>query len=636
MPHWRNALSTRAKICPVNASLVSLYLVGLQDPTKLQQLDLFRAAQPKPEHQLAMERWWADSLTWLTRHRDTAIYNIGVCLRKQTKGNEDSGQTMAFWKDIEHDNAVKAAVANDNLASLRVLADIKTGALALKMSVKDAEDLTPSHKIVSRTVSLPIEQKMKKKDREHCYQSESNEDALGETGDTGDQQEHEENSDVDELTKEAPASFPHAFSSVFQALYNIAHGLPVTEIGEPEPPIECNLQQALFTHCAKSIPSFKELDSVQQKEVYVAASSIGYLPSSSAREIFGYDVVVLMEKELLDPKLNTPLNHISSFLKDLKRKTVRKNHTIDASRLLTVIRIKIGEIARQEFENKTFNSDEKTILELLEIVVPLCVPDRIPRPRGTEQMGQVVWARLLGVLFADSQISVVIGETGLEPSKSERQKNEAAHAVSVSSNPLSPRKVDIKLTVSLEKRGQWTFPPISTFEVKPKHACAKQVKLQGLKNARLNHVVMKQHSLEHLLYLDIHGMTADLMTLCQVGNVHVCSKAVDRPLQLPLSESELSWFLDGHTIQALLSLRDQMLETAVEIQTAHAQPQLYNFDRALTDSDTSLKSSPSRNYTFFTPKRSRSECVAEDSSKMNRDSYKKSRKKMGSRTEKLQ
>ncbi|KAF9937808.1 hypothetical protein BGZ65_000960 [Modicella reniformis] len=619
MTDWSNALATRANKCPVNASFVTLYVMSLQDPTKLQQMDLFRAAQPQPEHQQALEEWWTDTLTWLACHRDTTLRNLGVYLQNQTKGNNNSGHIAVFWQDVKNKKAARTAVANDNLANLKVLTDVKTGALALKMSVQDAEDLTPSQNSVSKS---------KKKE------NESNKKAIGERDDANDGQENEEDFDVEELAKEVTGSFPHAFSSVFQALYNIAHDLPVEEI-KPGQPIECELQQALFTFCAKSIPSFKEMESVQQKEVYVAASSIAYLPSSSAEKIFGDDDVALLKKMMLDPKRNTPPSDVSSFLKSLKEKAARKNHTINASRLVKVVKIKLGEIASKELENKPFDDHEKTILELLEIIVPLCVPDRIPRPRKTEQMSQVIWTRLLEVLFADSHISVVIGETGLEPSKAERQKNETAHTVSVSSTPLSPRKVDIKLTVSLEKGGQWTHLPISTFEVKPKHANAKQVKIQSLKNSRLNHVAMKQHSQLRLLYLDIHGMMADLMILSEYGRVHVCSQAADRPLQLPVNESELSWFFEGHTIQALFSLRDQIFEVATKIQRNHTQPPLYKSEDLPTSSDISLKSSPSRNHTFFTPKRIRNEYQAEESSSTSKYGN-KNKKKKASKAKKLE
>ncbi|ORZ14943.1 hypothetical protein BCR41DRAFT_80152 [Lobosporangium transversale] len=157
MANWNSALITWAKKCPVNASLVSLYIINLEDPSHFQQMDLFREAQPQPEHQQGMEEWWTDMLSWLIRHRDMVLRNLGTRLRKQTKDNETSGQIKVFWQDIEQKKIAKTLAAKDNLANLQVLTDIKTGALALKMSLQGVEALPPSRNLTSHANQTEVE-----------------------------------------------------------------------------------------------------------------------------------------------------------------------------------------------------------------------------------------------------------------------------------------------------------------------------------------------------------------------------------------------------------------------------------------------------------------------------------------------
>lgn len=59
---------------------------------------------------------------------------------------------------------------------------------------------------------------------------------------------------------------------------------------------------------------------------------------------------------------------------------------------------------------------------------------------------------------------------------------------------------------------------ISTFEVK----------IQSLKNARLNHAAMKQHSLLRLLYFGIHGI-ADIVVKDDAEKKSILSSRHDDP-----------------------------------------------------------------------------------------------------------
>ncbi|KAF9404261.1 hypothetical protein BGZ76_007025, partial [Entomortierella beljakovae] len=70
------------------------------------------------------------------------------------------------------------------------------------------------------------------------------------------------------------------------------------------------------------------------------------------------------------------------------------------------------------------------------------------------------------------------GETGLEPSKTERQVNEDAHSGRSTNTSVNPRKADCKIVVSVVKSKKWEFKPISNFELKPLHASSQLVEVQ--------------------------------------------------------------------------------------------------------------------------------------------------------------
>ncbi|KAF9162201.1 hypothetical protein BGX20_001814 [Mortierella sp. AD010] len=285
----------------------------------------------------------------------------------------------------------------------------------------------------------------------------------------------------------------------------------------------------------------------------------------------GEDLEHLIEKTR-NLKLAEPPSYLIDTLRLFKEDSYDENGEINIPRMTLLVNKEIGNIASNELDGNRTDTNSQIILDILRIVLPLCKEDAVPRPNDTEQKCQSVWQRILEILFADTRISVVIGETGLASTKTERAENEAAHSGTSTNKPVMPRKVDCKLVASVVKAKKWEFKPISNFEFKSMQASSQQVEIQARKNMRLNHSISKNIPSKEQLFLNIHGYSAQLYRLWEYESVHVCGRVFDEELVIPTCEPELEWFLDGKCLATLLSLRTHFLRVAQEVQRDHARP----------------------------------------------------------------
>ncbi|KAF9382635.1 hypothetical protein BGX21_001766 [Mortierella sp. AD011] len=379
-----------------------------------------------------------------------------------------------------------------------------------------------------------------------------------------------EDDNAEDLETEINAdNHTHLFYEVFQALYDIAHNRKyVLPTGRR---MQSKLQERLFNYTVEQLPVFKEISKTRQKDVYVAASSIAHLHMEDAVIAIGEDLEHLIEKTR-NLKLAEPPSYLIDTLRLFKEDSYDENGEINIPRMTLLVNKEIGNIASNELDGNRTDTNSQIILDILRIVLPLCKEDAVPRPNDTEQKCQSVWQRILEILFADTRISVVIGETGLASTKTERAENEAAHSGTSTNKPVMPRKVDCKLVASVVKAKKWEFKPISNFEFKSMQASSQQVEIQARKNMRLNHSISKNIPSKEQLFLNIHGYSAQLYRLWEYESVHVCGRVFDEELVIPTCEPELEWFLDGKCLATLLSLRTHFLRVAQEVQRDHARP----------------------------------------------------------------
>jgi hypothetical protein len=95
------------------------------------------------------------------------------------------------------------------------------------------------------------------------------------------------------------------------------------------------------------------------------------------------------------------------------------------------------------------------------------------------------------------------GETGLEGTGAERNKNEELHSTESTDKDKkkeSPRKVDYKLVASLVRMMGWTYLPISNIEMKSLRASQQALSI------RLNHTIIKAIVPHKTYFVNIHCM----------------------------------------------------------------------------------------------------------------------------------
>ncbi|KAF9898119.1 hypothetical protein BX616_004471 [Lobosporangium transversale] len=390
----------------------------------------------------------------------------------------------------------------------------------------------------------------------------------------------------------------HPFYGIFQALYDIAHDRPYTI--PLAPVMQSSLQRNLFQYAANRLGNFDKLTKTKQKDIYVAASSIAHIDMEDAAEVFGKTLPGLTSRTR-NPTLADLPQFLVDLLTPLKEKALNGDGEVDSEMLYLYVEQEIGGMASKVLGGTKIDEREAMVLKIVHEVASLCRADPIPRPRDTEQKSQGVWEKILGILFAKTRVSVVIGETGLQETKAQREANESAHAACPTNKLVTPRKVDCKLVVSVVKSKKWEFKTISNFELKPLQASSQQMEIQVRKNMRLNHSVVKKLPSTHHYFLDIHGYSAQLYCIWGHDSVHVCGRVLDEELVIPTSDSELEWFLDGRCLAALMSLKAHLLEIAQQVQREHARPM-----QAPEAPRTPPHRPATENHTFYTPKRVRS------------------------------
>jgi hypothetical protein len=95
----------------------------------------------------------------------------------------------------------------------------------------------------------------------------------------------------------------------------------------------------------------------------------------------------------------------------------------------------------------------------------------------------------------------------LEGSSEARAQNEKDHAVlrREKKERKSPRKVDCKFVVSVERMKKWEFITISNCEMKALRSTSEEVEVMIRKNIRHNHLIINRIATPKLYFLNMHG-----------------------------------------------------------------------------------------------------------------------------------
>ncbi|OAQ27978.1 hypothetical protein K457DRAFT_599216 [Linnemannia elongata AG-77] len=205
-----------------------------------------------------------------------------------------------------------------------------------------------------------------------------------------------------------------------------------------------------------------------------------------------------------------PSTALLDLLMTLREQAQDEQGVFDVGQLMDLIDIEKGSLATKRRQGQKVDVTIKLAIDILQVVAPLCVVDPFRRLVDTEQQSQGVWERVFNTLFSKTAIAAVIGETGLEGSSEARSQNEADHAVErlkgqKENRKESPRKVDCKFVVSVERMKQWEFITISNSEMKALRSTAEDVEIMVRKNIRHNHLIINQIGTPKIYFFNMHG-----------------------------------------------------------------------------------------------------------------------------------
>ncbi|KAF9583915.1 hypothetical protein BGW38_008130 [Lunasporangiospora selenospora] len=340
----------------------------------------------------------------------------------------------------------------------------------------------------------------------------------------------------------------------------------------PQEPTQLSpLGRQLFRYAVQHLPEYNGLSRVKQMDIYAAASSIAHLHMDDASVVFGEDLPYLIN-QMMNPTFSNTSELIAFALKSMQDDARNDDGSVNIRKLGWLIDNEIGGLAKASISGD--HSDERNLilLELQRIIFSLCQEDIIPRPDDTEQKSQRVWQRILDVLFYNTRISVIIGETGSEIDSVGRIEN-SVQIVTPNDRQSTPGKIDCKLVVSLVKAKKWSFKTISNFGMVSPMESSQQAEKLVRENMRLNHSIFKSTLPDQPFYfLEIHGYSAQLYRFMRHDSVYTCGKTLEEELILPTCMSELEWFMDGKCLSTLLELRSHFIEIAQKLQSEHTRP----------------------------------------------------------------
>ncbi|KAK5821239.1 hypothetical protein F5H01DRAFT_175813 [Linnemannia elongata] len=180
-----------------------------------------------------------------------------------------------------------------------------------------------------------------------------------------DQEAEESDDDDDELGE---IILPHDFHGLFEGLYRAAFRIPKM------PKMENTLKTTLFQYVKDHLTVYHDLPKVQQKDLYVAASSVAYLHCTSAETIFKFhDLPDLLEKSK-EPEMAVPSTALLDLLKTLREQAQDEQGVFDVGQLVDLIDIEKGSLATKRRQGQKVDVTIKLAIDILQCASVCCGP----------------------------------------------------------------------------------------------------------------------------------------------------------------------------------------------------------------------------------------------------------------------
>ncbi|KAF9150700.1 hypothetical protein BGX20_005611, partial [Mortierella sp. AD010] len=325
--------------------------------------------------------------------------------------------------------------------------------------------------------------------------------------------------------------------------------------------------EMLYRFIESKIQSSMPMSKLVEKDVFVAMSGVVNARMDGARDVFGEEVVNLIEAQCLRPDIVNPSEQLKAILDPLQE-AFRAGET---GKMLDVVEAALG--------------------------VEAC----IKKPSKSMSEGELVevWTYVLNAL-AGSKLSLRSGELTSKATRWQRLLMKQEYDMDPGQATYG-RKLDLQCRVGeLE---------LNNSEFKADTIPPSQVEVQYRKNLRVNQAMMlylKEQidmPLQDLdvLALDVHGLSAVMFALKYNGEVFVSSLATKHMLRLPDSPASWRQFLRGNTLSVLLAYVEHLLDLSHRIEDQELNhEELAKVDIPRTPE---VVSRPLGGFTFFSPSR---------------------------------
>ncbi|KAF9993352.1 hypothetical protein BGZ80_005332 [Entomortierella chlamydospora] len=391
------------------------------------------------------------------------------------------------------------------------------------------------------------------------------------------------------VAKRKNSAIVEPWRSVVEQLLEKIKGGNVT-LPEEWPKKLSGFHEMLYKFIESKIQGSVPMSKLVEKDVYVAMSGIVNARMDGARDVFGEEVVNLIEAQCLRPDIVNPSEQLKAILDPLQE-AFRAGET---GKMIDVVEAALGVEASARLVGAATNPLKRRVLDAIRHIC-------IKKPSRSMSEGELVevWSYVLNAL-AGNKLSLRSGELTSKATRWQRLLMKQEYDMDPGLATYG-RKLDLQCRVGeLE---------LNNSEFKADTIPPSQVEIQYRKNLRVNQAMMlylKEQidmPLQDLdvLALDVHGLSAVVFALKYNGEVFVSSLATKHLLRLPDSPASWRQFLRGNTLSVLLAYVEHLLDFSQRIEDQELNhEELTKIDIPRTPE---VVPRPLGDFTFFSPSR---------------------------------
>ncbi|KAF9364616.1 hypothetical protein BGX34_000982 [Mortierella sp. NVP85] len=515
------------------------YFNTLTSPAEIHHLDYFKYCSPSSSDKDNLHgRWLNKILPKIRKSRIQKVFDQHKRLAREWL--EQTTERKEFWEKRADEEADAMEQQFDRKHRLSLQSNA--------VDQLDAQFQRYSKKI--RSVYAPTTTDLHKGDRND--------------GDDGDNDEDDDTIEdlVVELEELISKSEP-GFHPLIRALYHVVRGEPFERPGDCAGVSES--LAFLYKFVLERLDNFSTLQAIEQKDMFVAISGIVDLdvhkdfPDREAR---------------ISECRNIPLRH--EELELLEKYSTKFVDQDDNDGILEADLTKLKAELERDLSRFMDGTAEKILIEILLILVKLSLPDIFKRPKATEASTLFIWHAIWQALFAQTAISVQVGETILKEARVDQLlvRQIVGPTAAKGAAGASGRRLDFRLTACVEKAQESISVTVCNNEHKEPSVSPRAAALQHRKNTRLNKSILTRGLTPPSMptvFCDVVGLEGRMYVLKPFNDAWLTCE-VNEPIKLPTNSFEMGVFIRSNQLKDLLAYRKLILSFARKCQGFASNP----------------------------------------------------------------